>query len=75
MGKLVAVGLIALTIFYPRAAAQWIVTLIVAWIAAYLTVAEYNWYAPMGPFLLWFVADYILIQLLFGLLNRRHRHE
>lgn len=75
MGKFVAAAIIAATVFYPRAVAQWFVTLIVAWFAAYITVAEANWYAPIGPFLLWFVADFILIQLLFGLLNRRHRHE
>jgi hypothetical protein len=66
--------LIALCVFFPRAMAQWVVSIVVAFIAAYMTTANQYWIAPIEPFLLWYMADYAIMQLIFWVLNRRHRH-
>lgn len=69
IGRLIFIGLLVL---YPKAMAEWLVAIVLAFIAAYLTVADVHWIAPIGAFLLWYMADYILIQIIFGVLfNRR----
>jgi hypothetical protein len=59
-----------LTYFYPKATAEWIFATILAGVAAWLTV-ETHGIAPLGRFELWFIVYYIIIQLGFGLRNRK----
>jgi hypothetical protein len=63
--------ILGLCVFYPKFVLQWFVTLVLAFIAAYLTVAQADGIAPLGSFIGWFAADYIFIQVLFSILNRR----
>jgi hypothetical protein len=65
---------LVIVVFYPKALFQWIVAIIIAFVAAYFTV-EVNGIAPMGIFLIWFMADYILIQIIFGILFNRKDHK
>lgn len=57
--------------FWPRASIEWIVSMVVAFIAAYFTVADKYWFAPIYPFMGWYVADYAILQFLFWRLNKR----
>jgi hypothetical protein len=68
MGRLIFIGL---CIFYPKQVAQWFLATLMAGVAAYLTVARPDHIARLGPFELWWIADYILIQLGFALLDRQ----
>jgi hypothetical protein len=45
---------------------------VIAGVAAYLTVEEHG-IAPIGQFGLWWIADYIIIMWLFGLLDRKQK--
>jgi len=71
---MVLVVLIVLCFLFPRAMAQWVVSMVVAFIAAYLTVADQYWFAPPVAFMGWYILDYAVMQLIFWLLNRRHAH-
>jgi hypothetical protein len=62
--------------FFPRASLEWVASGVIAFICAYFTTANQYWVAPMGPFMLWFIADYALLQWLFSRLNKRlDRHK
>lgn len=58
--------------FFPRQSLEWCAALTLAGVAAWLTV-ETHGIAPLGPFEAWFMADYILIQIIFSLFDR-HSH-
>ena len=55
--------------FYPKLVVQWLVASIVAGVAAYMTSG-----GVLAPFEGWFIVDYLLIQWLFGIYNRRKEH-
>jgi hypothetical protein len=55
--------------FYPKLVVQWLVASIVAGVAAYMTSGN-----ALAPFEAWFIVDYLLIQWLFGIYNRRKEH-
>jgi hypothetical protein len=65
---------LGLCVLYPKFVLQWFVASVLAFLAAYWTVAQANGIAEMSPFLGWFAADYIFIQVLFSILNRRKSH-
>jgi hypothetical protein len=65
MGRLYLLGFAGLCYFYPKQVAQWAFATIAAFIGAYLTTG-----GKLAPFELWFMADYILIQVSFALLNK-----
>jgi len=71
MGIGLLITFAGLCFLYPRAVMQWFAALFVAGTAAYLTVANEHWIAPLGQFEIWFLVDYILIQVLFSYLNNR----
>ena len=60
----------ALLYFFPRTSLEWIASLVIAFIAAYFTVADQYWYAPQKPFMAWYVIDYIILQVFFHFLNK-----
>jgi hypothetical protein len=70
IGRLIFLGIL---VFYPKQLLEWIISVVIAFGAAYATV-EVHGIAPIGIFLLWFMADYFLIQILFSVLNRRKQH-
>ena len=62
----------AICYFFPRATLEWAVASILAFILAYMTVQTHG-IAPLHPFALWWIADYIVLQLIFSLFNRKVR--
>jgi hypothetical protein len=64
-------ALAAIAFFFPRATLEWVASMVIAFIAAYFTVANQYWYAPVEPFLGWYILDYAILQILFHLLNKR----
>jgi hypothetical protein len=69
-GAVIFLGIVALCIFYTKYVVEWFAALILAGVAAWFTT-ETHGIAPLGQFELWFIADYILVQWLFVLLNKR----
>jgi hypothetical protein len=68
--RLVRLLIAGVCVLYPKQVAQWFVALIVAGVAAYLTTG-----GKLAPFELWFVIDYILIQVIVAMFNNRHKLE
>jgi hypothetical protein len=68
MGRLYLLGFIGLCYLYPKQVAQWFVSAIVAFVAAYLTTD-----GKLAPFEGMFLINYILIQIIFSIWNRRHK--